>query len=368
MPTFVYQLIVNPQNEHESEHDFPVKKHFSNPKIYTANGDLKKRWYVYFSFRNPDSGKLSRMKNIYGISNKYKTKEERLSILTVYRRNLLKLLKEGFDPFADNTQLLEKRKSKTDLESDVAQNNSGKNKLVEAQIPVMKITEAFDFALSVKKRVVNERTYKSYSGRVKNFINWLNENSPDVKTIDNLSKTIVLAFLNTILQNTSARTRNNIRVDLGSLFQTLEDNEIVELNFIKKISVLKSIPERNKTYSDEKQQEIYLYLEKKDPLLLLYIKFISYNFLRPIEVCRLKIRDIDLKNKRIQFKAKNKALKTKIIPDLLISEIPDLTGIDPDCYLFTPDGIGKQWSTSVDNKRNYFSKRFNTNGLKLIGT
>lgn len=32
-------------------------KQFSTPRIYTANDDLSKRWYVYFSFRNPESGK-----------------------------------------------------------------------------------------------------------------------------------------------------------------------------------------------------------------------------------------------------------------------------------------------------------------------
>ena len=39
--------------EHVFEHDLLLKKNFSTPKVYTANGDLKKRWYVYFSFRNP---------------------------------------------------------------------------------------------------------------------------------------------------------------------------------------------------------------------------------------------------------------------------------------------------------------------------
>ena len=38
------------QNEHVLEHDLLKKKNFSPPKIYNANGDLGKRWYVYFSF------------------------------------------------------------------------------------------------------------------------------------------------------------------------------------------------------------------------------------------------------------------------------------------------------------------------------
>ena len=47
--------------ESKSAYDLPVNKNYSNPKIYTASGDLKKRWYVYFSYRNPETGRLKRV-------------------------------------------------------------------------------------------------------------------------------------------------------------------------------------------------------------------------------------------------------------------------------------------------------------------
>ena len=102
--------------------------------------------------------------------------------------------------------------------------------------------------------------------------------------------------------------------------QTLEDNDIIENNFVKKIPLLKSIPERNKTYTTEKQKKIFTHLEKNDPILLLFIKFISYNFLRLIEVCRLQLGDLNLVNNTIQFKAKNSNFKMKIIPEILLND------------------------------------------------
>ena len=39
-------LIFEYENEHVFEHDLLVKKNFSDPKIYTAKGDLSKCWYV----------------------------------------------------------------------------------------------------------------------------------------------------------------------------------------------------------------------------------------------------------------------------------------------------------------------------------
>ena len=267
------------QNEHVLEHVLPMKKNFSNPKIYNANGDLSKRWYVYFSFRNPKSGKLERMKNIYGKTNFYKTKEERLSVLTIYRRKLLQILKDGFNPFDDNVDLFSARAKKVEIQNIQPETPIVNNDpvLIDEQ-PKLLLKDAFDYGLKIKEKLVNSRTYSGYDNRMKNFLKWIEENHPEIKFINELKKKDIAQFLNEVLYRTSARTRNNFRLDLGSILQTLEDNDIIEVNLIKKIPVLKSIPERNKTYTTEKQEEIFNYLEESDPLLLLYIKFISYNF------------------------------------------------------------------------------------------
>lgn len=75
--------------EHESEHDLSENLNYSIPKIYTANNDLSKRWYVYFTFLNPKTGKKQRMKNFYGKANLHKTKAERLYELALFQRKIL---------------------------------------------------------------------------------------------------------------------------------------------------------------------------------------------------------------------------------------------------------------------------------------
>lgn len=358
MSTLNEILTFEHESEHVLEHNLPLKNHFSAPKIYTAKGDLSKRWYVYFSYRNPQTGRLQRLQNIYGKANNHKTKEDRLFVLTVYKRNLLKLLKEGFNPFEDNGTLLAKRRFKnapSTKEQEILPLTSGKQ---EPAALKMTLKEAFEFGLKLKEKLLNATTKRTYENRIKNFLKWVQDVHSEITTIDQLDRKLVTTFLNHVLDNTSARNRNNFRVDLSSLIQVLEDNDIVPINFVKRIPVLKTIPQRNKTYTKERQEEIYKYLEQQDTLLLLYIKFISYNFLRPIEVCRLKIGDIDLKNKTIQFKAKNSPLKTKIIPDLLLNDLPDLSKMDSSLWVFTPDKIGGEWGTTINNRRDYFSKRF----------
>ena len=173
-----------------------------------------------------------------------------------------------------------------------------------------------------------------------------------------ITKKTVIEYLNEVLDNTTPRTRNNTRIDLGSLFQTLEDNEIITENFIKKINVLKTTPERNKTYTNTLQADIYKYMEENDKILLLFVKFISYNYLRPIEVCRLQVGDLDLVDRKLYVRAKNSPVKTKIIPEILINELPDLSKMNKKHSLFTPFAIGGEWETSETDKRDYFSKRF----------
>ena len=110
--------------------------------------------------------------------------------------------------------------------------------------------------------------------------------------------------------------------------------------------------------------EIYHELETSDPLLLLYIKFVSYNLLRPIEVIRLKVKDIDIKNKTLTVRAKNKVHKTKIIPDILIEDLQKMDMKDPEHYLFTPEGVG-EWNREEAGKRKWFGDRFNKVKKKL---
>ncbi|MDI1254595.1 MAG: site-specific integrase [Flavobacterium sp.] len=342
------------------------------PKIFTGGVDisawnklnevekkkaLDKSWYIFYSFRDAETSKLKRMPNIKGGANRFKTKTERLNYLSMLRDTLEFLLEQGFNPYEDNdltllneeTQKIDKSiKEKTPTQKEVIA------KPIEVLSDSLSIKDAFDFALKIKKNSVSDTTYNNFELRIRKFKKSLDETKP----ITYVTKKVVNDYLNTILNDTSARNRNNTRTDLSSLFQVLEDNEIISENIIKKINVLKSNPERNKTYTPEMQKDIYDHLEKNDPLLLLFIKFVCYNFLRPVEVCRLRIKDIDLIDKKLYLKTKNKKVKIKIIPKILIDDLPDLSVLNPEHYLFTPTGLGNEWEATENNRRDNFSKRF----------
>jgi integrase len=361
---------------HDNAHSLPMKQ-FSEPKIYTGGVDidkweeltseqkkkaLSKRWYVYFSYRHPETKKLTQQKRAHWGANELKSKEERLFFLDLLRKRLQAILHLGTNPYTDNQDLFDIIQSAAGTHpTDKTEEKKTSNNTESKQVPlpeVATIQSAFDIALEQKKAMMSHSSYIKYRSRINNLKSWL-ENSfkLDTDTIDQIGKKHIMAFLNETLIRTSPRNRNNTRTDISSLFQVMEDNEIIKENFVKKIKVLKAVPERNKTYTIDQQISLFKHLREYDPILLLFVKFISYNFLRPIEVCRLKVKDIDVVQKKLYVRAKNKAVKTKIIPEILLKDLK-LTKLPADSLLFTPESLGAFWEANEGSRRDHFTKRF----------
>lgn len=359
---------------HENVHVFNMKLNFSEPKIYTGGVNiddwprltkeqrkkaLEKQWYLYYRYRNPETGKLVKQTHIKGGANRYKDKRSRYHILKQLQQALSIVFHEGYNPYDKNNSLIEY------LEDRLYNKITKTVKRTEPSVPdiievnPISIQGAFDQALGWKQKMMGDDSFKKFKSRINRFCKWLEGQQIKLKdSIDKIDKKIVMQHLNEVLLNTSAANRNNTRADLRALFQTLEDNDIIKDNFIGRISVLKSTPTMHKSYSPSLLEKLDDYLEMNDPILRLFVQFISYNFLRPIEVCRLRIEDIDVKDNKLYLKAKNQKVKIKIIPEILFNKLPDLSQIDKSHYLFTPDTIGGTWDASEGSRRDYFTKRF----------
>jgi integrase len=374
---------------YENVYGLNMKLNYSEPKFYTGGVPIKgwskltykqkkdalaKDWYVYFSYRNPETKKLERQTAIKAGVNRFKTKRERLKFMMIIKRSLIKFLENGFVPNADNSELLSKfsapedaRERQTNVEPKQSETQIKEAAPTPPALPAseptpivedafMSVEEAFDFALKIKKQSLSANSYSGYHGPTRQFQKWLDEH--EIKDIRAIQKKTVVQYLNSVLERTSPRTRNNARTSLSAIFSTLEDNEIIDDNFIKKINVLTTKPERNKTFTPAQESKLESYMRGNDPLLLSFVQFVSLCFLRPIEVCRLKIKDIDVSDKKIYVKAKNKKVKIKILPEILLDVLPDLSDSDPEHLLFTPYEIGGEWDVPERDKRNYYSKRF----------
>ncbi|TLF47121.1 tyrosine-type recombinase/integrase [Maribacter aurantiacus] len=359
---------------HENVHVFNMKLNFSEPKIYTGGVNIddwprltkeqrkkamEKQWYLYYRYRNPETGKLVKQTHIKGGANRYKDKRSRYHILKQLQQALSIVLHEGYNPYDKNNSLIEYLEERLySKKTDSLKNKKTPEPELIVSNPIS-IQEAFDEGLRLKQKMMGDDSFKKFKSRINRFCKWLEGQNFNLRdSIDKIDKKIVMQHLNEVLLNTSAANRNNTRADLRALFQTLEDNDIIKDNFIANISKLRSTPTMHKSYSPSLLEKLDDYLKSNDPILRLFIQFISYNFLRPVEVCRLRIEDIDFKAKKLYLKTKNQKVKIKIIPEILFNNLPDLSQIDKSHFLFTPQAIGDIWGAEEGSRRDYFTKRF----------
>lgn len=321
----------------KTEYDFEygkgmIERQYILPKIYHGGKDfdLSKRWYVYYSYRNPDTGEMKRQPAVYmNVNRDFSTASERLSRLKLIQKNLTDLLKKGFSPYPDGKQ------SET-----------------------YTIVSALDWAFELKKVNLSDSARVDYNSRVNKLKNFLIEKGYNVISASEFPKKYILEYFNKLQVEGSPKSYNNHRSVLSSIFNVLKDNEMVSENYISSLKNAKAKPKKNKTYSDEQLGLLLDNIERNDAQLHLFIKFISYNMLRPVEVVRLRWNDLKLNQNPsyLEVKAKNKELKVKLIPHFFSDQLREVQKIDSSDFIFITNQKGIE--TDETNRRNFFSKKF----------
>jgi integrase len=288
------------------------------------------RWYVYFEYLDPLTGKMKRQNPItLGVNRDFPNFDQRRKRILIIKEEIENLLSNGYSPYPNNTEL-----------------------------KAFNIKGAIQFGLELKKNSVNPTTYGDYESRCSKFMEYLSNRDMLLSPVQSLTKKHCNDFLNHISKSSSSRNRNNYLAAIRSVFSDLVSNEIVSVNHFDSIKNLKTTTIRNRSYTSASLQTIIEYLKANDPYLLSFIQLFGYNFLRPVEICRLQCRDIDLSEGILYVRAKNKADKIKRIPDILLNYFQSLDLSNDAYFIFTPNDAPGEWDTLETNKRGYFGKRF----------
>ncbi len=342
---FMAKIIDLLRSEYSSE--YFVKK-YTTPCIYPKiviskplssftndekNAILKKynRWYVYYSFEHPTAKtefgnpkKIRQAPIYFNVNKDHPDFDERLKFLKIVRNSIDKLLKDGFSPYETG----ETASEHTAL-------------------------SALDFALEIKRPEVKETTFSGYETRINLFKKYIKSQGYSHFSIKDINKSIVSQYLRTIK---SATHRNNSKGALSAIFTVLSSEDLIPVNFIKEIQNSKKEEKPVRIYTEEDVNEISTLLKQHDQTLLMFIKFVSFMFWRPIEILRIRVEDVNFEKNTIAVETKTKSSKTKIIPKLLIEELAEFakgkTG-----FLFKPDKI-ENWDLPEEDKRKYFTRRF----------
>lgn len=293
---------------------------------------LEKDWFVWWSYRHPDTGKLTRQPNsIKGGANYQKTKRDRLKILKLYQKSLIKLLNDGYNPYSTNQEY-------QDFEHVIG--NKEKNS----------VKYAFNRALEIKKKEVGERAYKGYKYSIDRLEKHLQKKG--VIYIRDVKQEHVSDFLSQF----SPRTSNNNKANIRAVFAVLSDQGFIKFNFIRELRNKRVDNSKKRIFNETEIAHVTKLLKEQDKDLLMYIRLESLMFWRTVELVRIKIEDIDFNKKTMSVDTKTKKGKIKIIPNLIFEPLKQFCKGKTN-FLFHPEGK-PDWDITDEYKRSYYTKRF----------
>lgn len=324
---------------------------YSEPKIFKRykikNGkkvacvDPGCNWYVYFYYRNPITNKMED-KYIYknGI-NRFKTVASRTEEAKKLQLALKTLLNDGFCPYKVYTY----------------------SNLIPIDNKKQTVLTAFTMAFNSKVNEWGQSTINTNNAHFNVFKEWISSVHIEHLPISEFKRKHVVNFLDYIMQfrKGNATTRNNYKRTISSLLTKLIELEVLEYNPADKINLIKSSPVKNKPFSNQQLKDIKKWLINNDPYLHKYLKFVTYAFLRPTEINKIKIKDINWDRKLINVGTKTNANFIPII-DILeeVIKTMDLQNYKDDCYIFTKYLKPDYWITKYDkSKSDFFGRRFN---------
>ena len=278
---------------------------FKSAKLNDADGDIQKRWFVYYFFIDPDTGKYRRFQ--HWIPQKILSASGRRDKAHEMIRAINKKLRLGFNPFAHQ----EKR--------------------------FALITVAVDYVMKIKQNTCRLRTHHTYSSFGNQFKEWLSMKKMSNIAVDDFNVHHAQDFMDytqSVLKN-SNRTYNNRVTAMRTMFKMLVKREWILVNPFENIErVPKEDPEIIAFTVDELRimQE---YLPAWNYDLYVCACLIFYCFIRPAELCRLKIGNFQLSKRCIIIPgkaAKNKKQDVVQIPDALVPILRRLDLGYPDEY------------------------------------
>lgn len=329
-----------------------VETNFSQPKLYIPKGKdgkptISRPWYVWFNFRPHGSEKGTKWTK-FKFRNKintYKTVKQRKEFGKSLVRVYTQLLNEGYNPFTQ-------------------ENTKG----YRLQKKEYSCNDALLIAFNQKKKELAEKTIGDWKSRLKTFLDYAKKAGFAHININDVTSFHIATFLNYIEDSgQSGKSVNNFRGCLSALWGKLANDMMVHSNPVISLKKRKENPQKNKPFTPKEIKKIKKHLEKTDPGLLTFIRFVAFAFLRPVEVVRLTVGDVDLQNNRLTVKTKTEARATvRIVPQLA----KDIESMKTENYaktnfLLTPSGTPGNWTnqrtgepTAENTRTKEFSDRF----------
>lgn len=282
---------------------------------------LKADWFVFYTYRNPITGKNKRFKVKGGI-NQFKTLKQK-----------------------------EAAARETQIEVDGGLRDGTINPFRELQpVESYSFIKALDQAWEAKQRsaVWQHDTPSSYKSAIKAFKDQVTKLGYHSFPIRDVTRSMVKQCLQKAQDESGFGNRryNFIKTVISDLFVWMMEEDIIINNVAYKLRSKDKEPQRTfETFTKKEQKAIRDYLIEAHPALLVYAMFIYYSGVRGAELLRIKVSDLRLDKgllhlpyERGRTYSKTRKERFAIIPPPLIDLIEEtrhLENAEPDDYVFS---------------------------------
>lgn len=328
------------------------------PKLHDYKGDLTKKWFVYYSYRDAMTGKMIRFRIYNGFST-CPTAEERIENARKAILQITRKLKRGWNPIEDTKEV-------------IYEDHVKYSKLAESQGRIRQSRKNFNYFasefLKERKPNISPATYTTYKSKLRIFNLWLGIKKWENNDVSFFEATHAHQFID-YLFNTRKCGNNMVRQYLllmNMFFTWVNKLHTMDWKAFADIKVTRVPAIPAKYFNDSLLDKLKKVISEDDPQLWLAALFQYYCFIRPKEMRFLKVGHINFQDGSVTVPgdiAKNNKTQTVVVPEVFLLYLKNL-GIDKlpgEYHLITPERVPGLNPVS----KNYLWSRFKHYRMQL---
>lgn len=290
------------------------------PQLYDANGDMKKRWHIFFSYRNPQTNKMTRFRVYDGFATLY-TKKARYAHAQQQIKEYTDRIQNGWNPFD------------SDLRKAVYEDNlryATTARLFKERRSSNLTFNYYSNLFLPQIKGMADKTYRNYVSKYRIFDGWLARNNMAANDITAITPAVMRDFVLYLINDEKlARiTIMKYRHMLERLFDWCVKNKYI------RVSPMQDLPDTTRENDQAPRpineadiDKLVKTIIETDPQLWLAVQLEYYCFLRPgLEIRMARVGWFDLARATISVPkevVKTDQNKIVIIPKQLRAHLID---------------------------------------------
>lgn len=328
------------------------------PKLCTCKNDPDKQWFVFYSVRDPRTGKMVRFRHYDGFADlPVKARIEHGKQLIEHYTSRLR---SGWTPFADDIKTIytDHIDYKTVAEMYGTKRSANNN----IRVWISKFLEDIEPG-------IRHTSYITYQSKMRIFVLWLEREKIALNDIVTISNQVINQFFRYLIDDRklSKKSISKYTELLSNAFEYFRKQNLIPFNPVYDLPLCNRINDQAPRPISRIDIEAFKKEIRKDPELWLAVMFEYYCALRPgHEIREMKIKDLDLVAGTVRVtreRAKNHRERIVTIPLQLLHELRsyNLQSYDREFYVFGKGGL----PGTVHIGKNKLNYKFNKIRTKL---